>query len=218
MEINLLTICYLLASVSFILGLKMLSAPETARNGNLIAAVGMGIAILATIFLYEDDGHKLGNYPWIFSGLVVGGIIGVLAAKKVKMTAMPELVSLFNGMGGACAMLISIEEYNHLGAGSGSSAAHLLIILAGMVIGSVSFAGSVVAWGKLNGKVKDFAFPGQHLVNIGFLLLILAVSGYLLYNFNDPGFSYGNITFYLILVDDHILCAFNFQDGHPVYG
>lgn len=215
MEINLLTLCYLLASVSFILGLKMLSAPATARNGNLIAAAGMGIAIFATIFLYEDEGHKLGNYGWIFSGLVVGGIIGVLAAKKIKMTAMPELVSLFNGMGGACAMLISIEEFNHLGqtiaqAGrttdelltvtSASSTGHLLIILAGMVIGSVSFAGSIVAWGKLNGKVKDFAFPGQHFVNIGFLLLILAVSFYLLYNFNNPEFTSGRITFYLILV------------------
>src|SRR3982751_5593103 len=104
MGLNLLTLCYLIASVSFILGLKMLSAPATARRGNLIAAGGMLIGILATIFLYEEDGQRLGNYPWIFAGLLIGGITGVLTARKVKMTAMPELVSLFNGMGGAWAM------------------------------------------------------------------------------------------------------------------
>src|SRR3954453_3085493 len=115
MELNILTLCYLLASVTFIIGLKMLSNPATARRGNLIAATGMTIAILGTIFLYKDDeGNKLHNYGWIFGGIVIGGIIGTLAAKKVKMTAMPEMVSMFNGMGGACAALISIVEFNHL--------------------------------------------------------------------------------------------------------
>lgn len=101
MELNLLTICYLIASVTFILGLKMLSNPASARKGNLVAAAGMTIAIIGTIFLYESGGQRLHNYGWIFGGLLVGGIIGTLAAKKVKMTAMPEMVSLFNGMGGA---------------------------------------------------------------------------------------------------------------------
>src|SRR6185295_19172912 len=85
-----------------------------ARRGNLIAAAGMIIAILGTIFLYTDEaGNKLHNYGWIFGGILVGGIIGTLAAKKVKMTAMPEMVSMFNGMGGACAALISIVEFDH---------------------------------------------------------------------------------------------------------
>ena len=116
MGFNILTLCYLIASVTFIVGLKMLSNPATARKGNLLAAFGMGIAILGTIFLYtnHETGEHLGNYPWIFGGLLVGGIIGTLAAKKVKMTAMPEMVSMFNGMGGACAALISIVEFNHL--------------------------------------------------------------------------------------------------------
>src|SRR5215467_13209434 len=115
MELNILTVCYLLASVTFIIGLKMLSNPATARRGNLIAATGMTIAILGTIFLYRDsDGNKLHNYGWIFGGIFIGGVIGTLAAKKVKMTAMPEMVSMFNGMGGACAALISIVEFNHL--------------------------------------------------------------------------------------------------------
>ena len=101
MEFSILTLCYLIGSITFIIGLKMLSDPANARKGNLIAAAGMTIAIAGTIFLYESEGEKLHNYGWIFGGLVIGGIIGTLAAKKVQMTAMPEMVSLFNGMGGA---------------------------------------------------------------------------------------------------------------------
>src|SRR6476659_11052781 len=115
MEFDILSICYLIGSVTFILGLKMLSNPATARRGNLIAAFGMSMAILGTIFLYRDDeGNRLHNYGWIFGGILIGGTIGTLAAKKVKMTAMPEMVSMFNGMGGACAALISIVEFDHL--------------------------------------------------------------------------------------------------------
>ncbi len=108
MVLNILTLCYLIGSITFILGLKMLSHPDSARKGNLIAAFGMSMAIIGTIFLYEDNGVKLHNCGWIFGGLIIGGIIGTLAARKVKMTSMPEMVSLFNGMGGACAALISI--------------------------------------------------------------------------------------------------------------
>ena len=115
MEFSILTLCYLIGSVTFIIGLKMLSNPATARKGNLIAAAGMTIAIFGTIFLYRDEesGERLHNYGWIFLGLAIGGIVGTLAAKKVKMTAMPEMVSLFNGMGGACAALISLIEFGH---------------------------------------------------------------------------------------------------------
>jgi NAD(P) transhydrogenase subunit beta len=185
MELNILTLCYIIASVTFILGLKMLSNPLTARKGNLIAAAGMTIAIFGTIFLYEDNGQKLGNYLWIFSGLAIGCIIGTLAAKKVKMTAMPEMVSLFNGMGGACAALISIVEFNHLYheiETSGNTEGHggkVLIIMLGLIIGSVSFAGSMIAWGKLNGKVNDIAFKGQNVLNLIFLAIALGAAGYL---------------------------------------
>ena len=115
MEPSVLTIIYLVASVTFIIGLKMLSHPETARKGNLVAAAGMTLAIFGTIFIYRDPytEEKLGNYAWIFGGLIIGSIIGVITARKVRMTAMPEMVSLFNGMGGACAALISIIEFNH---------------------------------------------------------------------------------------------------------
>ncbi len=182
MELNLLTICYLIGSVTFIIGLKMLSNPATARRGNLLAAAGMTLAIVGTIFLYEEEGQKLGNFGWIFGGIAVGAIIGILAAKKVKMTAMPEMVSMFNGMGGACAALISVVEFDHLAKLDSLPASIkgiLLIIVLGLIIGSVSFAGSMIAWGKLNGSVKDFSFKGQHIFNIGLLLVIVGLATYL---------------------------------------
>lgn len=195
---GLLTILYLIGSITFILGLKMLSNPATARKGNLVSAVGMTIAILGTIFLYQDDeGQKLGNYTWIFGGILIGTIVGTLAAKKVKMTAMPQMVSLFNGMGGACAALISLVEYNHLVHNSENSVnlGLLSIILLGLIIGAVSFAGSMVAWGKLNGNIKkDFAFPGQQFLNIGILLAILGLSIFLVLSFNPENTN----LFYLI--------------------
>ena len=192
MEFNILTLCYILASITFIVGLKMLSHPESARRGNLLAAAGMTLAIFGTIFLYRDEeGNKLHNYPWIFGGILIGGLVGTLAARKVKMTAMPEMVSLFNGMGGACAALISIVEFNHLrhslanmgmdllDIDTGPIKGTLIVIMAGLVIGSISFAGSVIAWGKLNGKIKDFYFYGQHIFNIVLLLVILGLAVYI---------------------------------------
>jgi NAD(P) transhydrogenase subunit beta len=164
----------------------MLSNPATARNGNLLAAAGMAIAIVGTIFLYEEEGKKLGNYPWIFGGILIGGIIGTLSAKKVKMTAMPEMVSMFNGMGGACAALISAVEFDHIyqtyktvdtaWLSDFVEAGHYLTIIAGAIIGSVSFAGSMIAWGKLSGKIRDMSFRGQHIVNLLVLLLVLAAA------------------------------------------
>ncbi len=214
----LLTLCYLIGSVTFILGLKMLSNPATARNGNLIAAAGMTIAILGTIFLYTDEaGNKLHNYGWIFGGIAIGAIVGTLAAKKVKMTAMPEMVSLFNGMGGACAMLISVVEFNHLNNSyfhywkcldcakileqNNYFTGHFIIIFAGLIIGSVSFAGSIIAWGKLNGKIKDFSFKGQHIFNILLLLVIVGLSVYTV-SFElrkHTTIDFASIYFYLIL-------------------
>lgn len=194
MELSLLTLCYLIGSLTFIIGLKMLSHPDSARKGNLLAAMGMAIAIFGTIFLYEEEGKKLGNYTWIFGGLLLGTIVGVLAAKKVKMTAMPEMVSLFNGMGGACAALISVNEFGHINEMISSTSGHsdapmggagtLITIFLGLIIGAVSFAGSMIAWGKLNGKVKDFAFPGQQIFNLVLLAVTLITAGYLVFNLN----------------------------------
>lgn len=168
----LLPLCYIIGSITFIVGLKMMSHPSSARTGNLVAAGGMTLAIAGTLFLYRDGGKGLHNFGWIGAGLFLGGILGVMAARKVRMTAMPEMVSLFNGMGGACAALISLAEYRHQGQAGA-------FILAGLVIGSISFAGSMIAWGKLNGTVKDYAFRGQHLVNIVFALVLTGASIYM---------------------------------------
>lgn len=204
MSLSVLSIIYLIGSVTFIIGLKMLSHPASARKGNLVAAAGMTLAILGTIFLYRQNGERLHNYGWIFAGLLIGGVTGVLAAKKVTMTAMPEMVSLFNGMGGACAALISIVEFGHMittfptgegwsslpplniltGAEVPSMGGKLLIILLGLIIGTVSFAGSIIAWGKLNGRIKDYAFKGQHIVNLVVLGVALLAAVYLVATIN----------------------------------
>ncbi|HUS02561.1 MAG TPA: NAD(P)(+) transhydrogenase (Re/Si-specific) subunit beta [Chitinophagaceae bacterium] len=207
MNVSILTICYIIGSVTFIIGLKMLSNPATARRGNLIAAGGMLIAILGTIFLYEENGNKLGNYAWIFGGLLIGSVIGTLAARKVKMTAMPEMVSLFNGMGGACAALISLVEFNHLSKvlEVNNSSEYIssiqptvLIIVLGLIIGSVSFAGSMIAWGKLNGKVKDFSFTGQNILNLIVLAVALGAGGYLVINPDHSFLLYGILALALV--------------------
>ena len=203
---HILVVIYLISSVTFMLGLKMLSKPDTARNGNLIAAAGMVLAIFATIFLYKDsEGNHLHNLIWIFLALAIGTVIGWIMAKRVQMTAMPQMVSFFNGMGGACAAIISIIEYNHLNhvlatttmtpEMSASYQGKILIILAGLIIGTVSFSGSIIAYGKLEGKIGDFSIKGQQVVNIGLLLAIL-VSSVLFY----LGVINGTFWFYIILL------------------
>ena len=200
MGLHLLTVCYLIGSVTFIVGLKMLSSPASARKGNLVAAFGMVIAIAGTIFLYRngETGENLHNYGWIFGGLLIGGIIGTMAAKKVKMTSMPEMVSLFNGMGGACAALISLVEFNHLSKELTDGNVEVnavqqtvLIIVLGLIIGSVSFAGSIVAWGKLNGRVKDFSFSGQNILNLIFLAIAIGGGIYLVIDPEQTFLLYG---------------------------
>lgn len=179
----------------------MLSHPDTARKGNTIAAVGMTLAIFATIFLYryQPEGSNqfvgLGNYGWIFGGLAIGTVAGTAIAKRVQMTAMPEMVSLFNGMGGACAMLISIVEYNHLQhSGTSAGMGMMTVIVLGMVIGTVSFAGSMIAWGKLAGKIKDRTIPAGQAINFlifaGLIILAVMVIG---------GFNASPTLFYSIL-------------------
>jgi H+-translocating NAD(P) transhydrogenase subunit beta len=198
MQLSLLTIIYLIASVTFIIGLRMLSHPSTARRGNMVAATGMTLAIIGTIFLYRDEnGNKLHNYAFIFGGLVIGAVIGAMVAKKVKMTAMPEMVSLFNGMGGACAALISIVEFHYIARSNQSvtvypplkpiggvnhlidiSKGEVLIVILGLIIGTISFAGSIIAWGKLNGKIKDYSFKQQQVSNLVLLAFIVVAAIY----------------------------------------
>ena len=195
MKQNILEICYLIGSVTFIMGLKMMGNAKTARKGNLVGAVGMTIAILGTIFLHDVEVSGM-IYGLIFGAIALGTIIGWMTAKKVQMTNMPELVSMFNGMGGACAALISLIEFNHyynvefpkivlaaaLTGGYHPPHGFLLAVFAGLVIGSISFSGSVIAYLKLNGTMnKPVRLPAYNIINLVVLLATLGFMAFLVY-------------------------------------
>lgn len=197
-SLNILEICYLFASLTFVIGLKMLSHPDTARKGNLFAAAGMLVGILATLTLYQTfDPDKMVNYILIGLGLLVGSVIGTVMAKKVKMTAMPQMVSFFNGMGGACAALIAIIEFQHHDPAMVSSLLNgeMLVMLMGLVIGGVSFSGSMVAYGKLEGKIKDKTLPFNQIINNSLFLVIIILIIILM-----TGQSINNPLFYVLMV------------------
>ncbi len=158
-----INLAYLVAGVCLIIGIKRLSSPATARSGNVVAAVGMAIAILFT-FLDPD----LDSYWIILAGMAVGTVIGIAAARMVKMTAIPQMVALFNGVGGGAAALIAAAEFHRLAPESG----HVLpewmgAMLFSALIGSISFSGSLVAFAKLQELLpgKPIVFRGQQLVN-----------------------------------------------------
>jgi NAD(P) transhydrogenase subunit beta len=196
MKHNLLEICYLIGSVTFIIGLKMMGNAKTARNGNLIGAVGMTIAILGTIFLHDGGVSGL-IYGLILGAIALGTIIGWMTAKKVQMTKMPELVSIFNGMGGACAALISIIELNHFYHAMHNPASGVIImvatpssmygmmiaIIAGLIIGSISFSGSIIAFLKLNGTMNQpIRLPSYNIINTIVMTGVFAFGGYIVYS------------------------------------
>lgn len=174
-----INLSYLISVIFLISGLRRLSHPSTARNGNIIAAIGMGVAIVASLAAPVQGGDN--NYLLIVIALFIGSVIGLVMSKKVAMTAMPELVSLFNGLGGACAVAISLVElyqyqsvFSGLVTGDVHVAKHLTTILA-MFIGAVAFTGSVIAYGKLAGKIRDWKIPFSGFVNIILLVTILGL-------------------------------------------
>lgn len=176
---GLLEICYLIGSVTFIVGLKMMGNAKTARKGNLIGAFGMTIAILGTIFLFRTEHTTPSTFKLIliFGAIAIGTAIGWLTAKRVEMTKMPELVSMFNGMGGACAALIGLTEFQH---NIGNSTA-LSFIIAGMVIGTISFSGSIIAYLKLSGKLdKPIRLPQYNMLNNIILLAIVVFAVFII--------------------------------------
>ncbi len=195
MENPTLDFLYLICIILFVIGLKRLSHPETARKGNFISAAGMGMAILITLF-YPMEGAS-NNYLVIFAGIAVGGIIGYVAAKRVKMTAMPEMVSLFNGLGGACSMLIAFVEFNNLPEGASLMSGSVLTIIFALFIGSISFTGSVIAWGKLNGALRDnLVLPAPQIVNG---ILLLAVIGFSAFIMMQPELNFTWVIILLVL-------------------
>lgn len=160
---------YIGASVLFILGLKMLARQQTARRGNVLSAVGMLLAIVCTLI-----GRGL-TYEWIVLGIVIGSVVGAWAAYSVKLTAMPEMVALFNGLGGVASMLVGWLEYH---VHPESAVSTIVSIYFAVLIGGVTFTGSIIAYGKLSERItgRPILFKGQRLVN-GLLLGVLVLLG-----------------------------------------
>ena len=174
---NLVRAAYLVASVLFIVGIKRLSSPKSARQGNTLAAVGMLLAIVVTLL-----DRAIVSYGTIALGMVVGGVIGTVAARRVAMTAMPQMVALFNGSGGGAAAIVSSLEYLAFAkAGLPVPPVAGVTILLGALIGAISFTGSIVAFGKLQGLVTERAvtYPLQKPINFLLFAGILAVSVWL---------------------------------------
>ena len=174
MSANLATVSYIGATILFILSLGGLSHPETSRRGNFYGMVGMAIAVLATVF-----GPRVtpSGYAWIIIALVIGGSIGLYAAKKVKMTEMPELVALMHSFVGLAAALVGFASYIDpaLHLEGTEKIIHEVEIYVGILIGVVTFAGSLIAFGKLNGKIggKPLLLPARHWLNLAMLLLVI---------------------------------------------
>jgi H+-translocating NAD(P) transhydrogenase subunit beta len=167
-----LTALYIVAFSLFIFGVRQGTHPTTAKRGNVIAAVGMGIAVAATLLRTD-----IGNWGWIIAGLAIGTAVGVPAARNVKMTAMPQMVALFNGVGGGAAALISWDEFRHLSSTGSSFPLDIFVpILFSAVVGSISFWGSNIAFAKLQELIsgRPILLPGQHIVNGILLAGILA--------------------------------------------
>jgi NAD(P) transhydrogenase subunit beta len=176
MSESLATVAYIAAIILFILSLGGLSNPETARRGNLYGMVGMTIAVLATVF-----GPRVTlatGLPWLIGAMVVGGSIGLLAAKKVQMTQMPELVALMHSLVGLAACLVGFASYvdtSTMFATPAEKTIHEAEVYIGILIGAVTFSGSVIAFGKLSGKIggKPLLLPGRHWLNLAALLIVI---------------------------------------------
>jgi H+-translocating NAD(P) transhydrogenase subunit beta len=166
-------LAYLVAAICLIVGIKRLSHPRTARSGNLIAAVGMAIAVGFTFAIEEID-----TYWLMLAGMAVGSVVGVASARMVRMTAIPQMVALFNGVGGGAAALIAAAEFHRLAPLSGHlDTEHLVGILFSTLVGSVSFWGSLVAFGKLQDLVpgRPIVFPAQNAINAALAVALVAL-------------------------------------------
>ena len=165
-----INLSYILSAALFIFGLKMLSSPKTARMGNLVSAIGMLIAIVMTLF-----GKGILDFRWIAIGLAVGGVIGFFTARLVAMTAMPEMVAVFNGFGGIASLLVGWSVYQRA---PDIELFQIITIILSIFIGGVTFTGSLVAFGKLNGVItsKPVLYRGQHIVNTAVLVALVVLS------------------------------------------
>ncbi|MBI1939072.1 MAG: NAD(P)(+) transhydrogenase (Re/Si-specific) subunit beta [Ignavibacteriales bacterium] len=173
----LIEISYLISSALFIFGIKMLSSPKTARKGNFLSAIGMLIAIVVTLL----DQHVL-TYEYILIGGLAGSIAGVILAVKTPMTGMPQMVGMLNGFGGGASTLVALSEFYKL---SGSVPTETgIAIIASLLIGGVTFTGSMIAFGKLQGLVtgKVVKYKGQHAINLLMLVFVIGAGVYVVMN------------------------------------
>jgi len=194
---TLLELSYLIAALLFVYGLKLLSHPETARRGNLWAAGGMGLAMITTLLLHKDAAGShipITNVFIILAAIGVGSVVGWIAAIKVKMTAMPQMVSLYNATGGAASMLVGLLEYPNAVAGDVGS---ILVTILGLIVGAVAFSGSMIAYGKLDGRVGDVMKPFMTYLNLVLLIATLVLGAIIIFSPNEPAEMTGLL--YLLL-------------------
>jgi NAD(P) transhydrogenase subunit beta len=180
---------YIVASVLFIIGIKMLGKPQRARRGNLVSALGMLIAVVAALF------ECCLSFSVVIVGVVVGAFIGVIAARTVKMTSMPQMVAILNGFGGLASLLVGWENYHSM---PDSNLFITIAIVLAVIIGGVAFSGSVVAYGKLSGKLssKPIFFYSQQIVNGTIISAILVCAAIFVYN---PAISFSYVIFIVII-------------------
>lgn len=194
---SIIMVSYMIACIFFIRGIKLLGKAETARKGNFMSAVGMLIATI-TVMCEKDVLGSWNNdilkngYFYIVLAILIGGIIGAIWSKKVEMTGMPELVALFNGFGGLSSLLVAIAQYMSTDATKTDAFTDITLGLT-IAIGAVAFTGSVVAWGKLSGKLfkKQVAIPAKNLLNG--ILVIAGVVGIIMYAFLDAQLGFYGI-------------------------
>ncbi|NQW19281.1 MAG: NAD(P)(+) transhydrogenase (Re/Si-specific) subunit beta [Chloroflexi bacterium] len=177
-HLNITNSAYIIAAILFIVGLKQLGSPATARNGNRMSALAMLIAVLATVV-----GNDIASWEWILGGAIIGSGIGAYSARKIAMTSMPQLVAIFNGFGGAASAIIAADELIHLIDGGGAIAEDVSItIMASVIVGSVTLTGSFVAFGKLQGLVptRPILLPIRNVINVALLIGMVASTVWLI--------------------------------------
>ena len=186
-------IFYVLASVLFILGIKKLSHPKTARNGNFLSALGMFVAIISTLIASDNIDLQM-----IMIGMIIGTVIGALFAQKVEMTQMPQMVAIFNGFGGSASALIAAAEFLNTGPISAFTVSTIVISI---FVGTLTFTGSFIAFGKLQGFIsgQPIVFPGQQIFNALLALALVATGIYMVQMPSDINYFYGVIIISAIL-------------------
>jgi len=197
----LINLAYLIGSLAFVWGLRLLSSPDTARRGNIVAGAGMIIAIIAAVAQPMEGANN--NYGWIVGAIAAGAIIGLVSARRVQMTAMPQMVSIFNGLGGACAVVLAYAElFPFYGGAAELDTAGLGIVMLALLIGGVSFTGSMLAFAKLQGLIWDstLLLPKHNIFNIVLLIATLGLGIYLTAVGQPAGLVLGSAFMVLALI------------------